>query len=134
MADRTVAAKLLVKPDSALWLSDTSQAGLIGELPPGASLAADLASAATAILFAQDAASLRKALSEHERSLGEPATFWVAYPKANRTDINRDTIWPIVAEFGMRPIGQVAIDDTWSALRFRKLKTGEAPFTGGVAR
>jgi len=35
------------------------------------------------------------------------------------------------AEFGMRPISQVAIDDVWSALRFRVLRTGEAPFTGG---
>jgi hypothetical protein len=31
----------------------------------------------------------------------------------------------------MRPISQVAIDDVWSALRFRVLRAGEAPFTGG---
>jgi len=55
----------------------------------------------------------------------------IAYPKANKTDINRDSLWPILAEFGMRPISQVAIDDVWSALRFRVLRTGEAPFTGG---
>jgi hypothetical protein len=30
----------------------------------------------------------------------------------------------------MRPIGQVAIDDTWSALRFRPLAPGET-FSGG---
>jgi hypothetical protein len=31
----------------------------------------------------------------------------------------------------MRPITQVAMDEVWSALRFRPLKEGEAPFTGG---
>jgi hypothetical protein len=31
----------------------------------------------------------------------------------------------------MRPIGQVSVDEAWSAMRFRTLKKGEAPFTGG---
>jgi hypothetical protein len=34
----------------------------------------------------------------------------------------------------MTPIGQVAVDQTWSALRFRPLKPGEAPFKGGGRR
>jgi hypothetical protein len=55
----------------------------------------------------------------------------VAYPKGGRADINRDSLWPILAEDGFRPVSQVALDDTWSALRFRPLKAGEAPFTGG---
>jgi hypothetical protein len=40
-------------------------------------------------------------------------------------------LWPILSEYAMRPIGQVAVDEVWSALRFRALKEGEAPFTGG---
>jgi hypothetical protein len=56
---------------------------------------------------------------------------WVAYPKGNRTDVNRDTLWPILDEHGMRPVTQVSINQVWSALRFRPLKEGEAPFTGG---
>ena len=31
----------------------------------------------------------------------------------------------------MRPVTQVSINQVWSALRFRPLKEGEAPFTGG---
>ena len=56
---------------------------------------------------------------------------WIAYPKGNRTDVNRDSLWPIVADFDMRPNGQVAIDDRWSALRFRSNRAGEGRFTGG---
>ncbi len=32
-----------------------------------------------------------------------------------------DTLWPILAGYGMRTIAQVAIDEVWSALRFRPL-------------
>jgi hypothetical protein len=63
--------------------------------------------------------------------LAAPAVLWFAYPKGGRADINRDTLWPLVATHGLRPITQVAIDDTWSALRFRPLRPDEAPFTGG---
>jgi hypothetical protein len=87
--------------------------------------------AATALVFADGAASAREILTTHNDQLARPTVFWVAYPKANKADINRDTLWPILAEYGMRPIGQVAIDEVWSALRFRPLKEGETPFSGG---
>ena len=56
---------------------------------------------------------------------------WIAYPKGNRSDINRDTLWPYLTEYNMRPITQIAVDETWSALRFRPLLAGEPPFAGG---
>jgi hypothetical protein len=37
----------------------------------------------------------------------------------------------MLAAHHLRPITQVAIDDYWSALRFRPLKPGEPPFMGG---
>jgi hypothetical protein len=52
-------------------------------------------------------------------------------PKANRADLNRDTLWPVLGEYGMRPVSQVAVDEVWSALRFRPRKPGQPPFTGG---
>lgn len=51
----------------------------------------------------------------------------------SRTDINRDSLWPILAEHGLRPVAQVSLDDVWSTMRFRPLKPGEAPFRGGAA-
>ncbi|MGH2588156.1 MAG: hypothetical protein ACRDJE_24825, partial [Dehalococcoidia bacterium] len=108
-----------------------SRLGLLAPLPEGVHEADGLGQATTALVFAADAASLRDILTAHQSQLAGPSTFWVAYPKGNRADINRDTLWPILTEYGMRPIGQVAVDDVWSALRFRPLKEGEAPFTGG---
>ena len=51
--------------------------------------------------------------------------------QGHRADLNRDTLWPVLGEYGMRPVSQVAVDEVWSALRFRPLKPGEPPFTGG---
>ncbi len=47
---------------------------------------------------------------------------WIAYPKGGsgiKTDVNRDKLWPVVQDSGWRPVRQVAIDDVWSAMRFR---------------
>lgn len=128
---KTVAEKLLIKADTAVWLSDPNRLGLLGNLPPGAVPAGSLMSARVAVLFADDAKHIRTELEHNRASLTSPEVLWVLYPKGNKTDLNRDTLWPIVSEYGLRPIGQVAIDDTWSALRFRPLKEGEPPFTGG---
>ena len=133
MSTKSIAEKLLIKPGTAVWSSEEGRVELIGPLPQGARVVETLEEATTAFLFGDDAASLRAIVAAHGAHLGEPDTVWVAYPKANRTDINRDSAWPILAEYGMRPIGQVAIDDVWSALRFRPLKPGEEQFTGGAA-
>ena len=132
MSMKSIAEKLMIKPGTAVWSSDQGRLGLIGPLPQGVRVVETLGDATTAILFGDDATSLRAMAAAQGAHLGEPGTVWVAYPKANRTDINRDSAWPILAEYGMRPIGQVAIDDVWSALRFRPLKPGEEPFTGGA--
>ena len=84
-----------------------------------------LGAADVALVFGDDEASVRKLLTKHAKDLTKPGILWVAYPKGNRADINRDTLWPILGEFGMRANMQVAIDDTWSALRFRPLAPGE---------
>ena len=131
MSAKSVAAKLLIKPNTTVWSSHAERIDLIGPLPEGVSVADMPVQATTALVFADDASSVRDILDRHKEQLTQPSTVWVAYPKANRTDINRDSLWPIVGEYGMRPIGQVAVDDVWSALRFRPLKEGEEPFTGG---
>lgn len=48
---------------------------------------------------------------------------WIAYPKAGQlgTDLNRDVLWELLGSRGVRPVRNVAIDDTWSALRFRPI-------------
>jgi hypothetical protein len=134
MTTKTVADKLLIKPNTTLWSSHPDRLGLLNPLPDGLSVVDAPAAATVALVFADDAAAIRDLIATHGDGLTEAATIWVAYPKGNRTDVNRDSLWPILAEHGLRPIGQVAVDDVWSALRFRPLQEGEAPFTGGKTR
>ena len=127
MTDRTVATKLLIKPHTTAWISGREHVALIEPLPEGAAWADGLADATTAVLFADDERALRAMLDAHADVLDRPTYLWIAYPKGGRADINRDSLWPIVADrIGMRPITQVALDETWSALRFRPLRPDEA--------
>jgi hypothetical protein len=129
---KTIAEKLQIKPNTTVWLSDPANLALLTPMPEGVREVDTMSTATTAVLFAEDAASARKLLKENAADLTKPAVFWVAYPKGNKADINRDTLWPIVADFDMRPNSQVAIDDRWSALRFRANREGEGRFTGGA--
>jgi hypothetical protein len=55
------------------------------------------------------------------QSASNDALTWVAYPKAGQlgTDLSRDTLAEALAELGVHPVRQIAVDDVWSALRFR---------------
>jgi hypothetical protein len=129
---KTIAEKLQIKPNTTVWLSDPARLPLLTPMPDGVREADAMATSSTAVLFVEDAASARTLLAKHAADLARPAALWVAYPKGNKADINREKLWPIVADFDMRPNAQVAIDDHWSALRFRPNREGESRFTGGA--
>lgn len=49
--------------------------------------------------------------------------FWLCYPKGTskrlKSDINRNKTWELMAPFGLEPVSQVAVDEDWSAMRFK---------------
>lgn len=45
-----------------------------------------------------------------------------ASSKRYRCEFNRDTGWASVGATGFEPVRQVAIDEDWSALRFRRVE------------
>lgn len=57
--------------------------------------------------------------------LAGDALLWMCYPKGTSKryscDFNRDTGWKVLGEYGLEPVRMVAIDEDWSALRFRKV-------------
>jgi len=69
----------------------------------------------------------RFTLEEHRTQIIDSAISdrltWVSYPKSGQlgTDLNRDALAELFAGSGIQPVRQVAIDDIWSALRFRPL-------------
>ena len=82
----------------------------------------DPSTADAVIGFAQSAADLASDdAAAVVAAAARDALAWVAYPKAGQlgTDLNRDTVAAALTDRGVRPVRQVAIDDVWSALRFR---------------
>jgi hypothetical protein len=50
--------------------------------------------------------------------------FWACYPKGTgsiKSDMKRETVWSALGIANLRPVTQIAIDDTWSALRGRPI-------------
>ena len=129
---KTIAEKLLIKPNTTIWLSHNAHLGRLTPLPDGVRQVDAVEAASVAIVFADSAAAVRDTLTGPKDELTKPAAVWVAYPKGGEADIDRDALWPIAAEFGLRPNGQVAIDDVWSGLRLRADRDGDAPFTAGT--
>jgi hypothetical protein len=131
MSEKTTASKLLIKPGAAVWVSDASRASLLGPMPADVAVVDVLTRADVAVVVADDAATIRAALEGNVDALASRPVLWVAYPKGGRADINRDSLWRLIAPYGLRPITQVAIDATWSALRFRPLRPDEVEPVGG---
>ncbi len=54
------------------------------------------------------------------------AVIWIAYPKGTsktfKCEFNRDCGWTVLGKAGFETVRQVAIDEDWSALRFRKVE------------
>jgi hypothetical protein len=54
------------------------------------------------------------------------AIVWFAYPKGSskkyKSQINRDNGWAVMGKAGFEPVRMVAIDEDWSALRFRRVE------------
>jgi hypothetical protein len=54
------------------------------------------------------------------------AIVWIAYPKGSSKrytcEFNRDSGWASMGAAGFEPVRQVAIDEDWSALRFRRVE------------
>jgi hypothetical protein len=74
-----------------------------------------------------------KSISEVERvapvtlhNLMADGVLWFCYPKKTskkyRSDIDRDHGWKVLNDSGLYGIRVVAIDEDWSALRFRNIK------------
>jgi hypothetical protein len=58
------------------------------------------------------------------RKAGGGAVLWFAYPKGTskkyKSQINRDHGWNMLVHEGFEPVRMVAIDEDWSAKRFRR--------------
>ena len=122
---QSFAQKLNLKPGQALALVNPPQgmASLLAGLLPENSLLHSVPEQAEAVLVfltRQDEAGLLPGIYTRLRASG---LAWAAYPKGGSkvpTDLNRDILWKLIEPLGWRPVRMVALDETWSAMRFRR--------------
>jgi hypothetical protein len=69
------------------------------------------------------------------------AIIWFAYPKGSskryKSEINRDSGWQALGAAGFEGVRMVAIDEDWSAVRFRRvefIKTMNRDVSGAMTR
>ena len=77
-----------------------------------------------ALVFATEQLEVDAAAADLAKLAPGDAVVWFAYPKGSskryKCSFNRDTGWKALGRAGFEPVRQVAIDEDWSALRFRR--------------
>lgn len=120
-----LAKKLQIKPGS-IWLLLNAPAGyedLLTPLPDGAQLKLSPEGGFDGMqLFVKDSAEIAATLQLIHPFLKPDTYLWLIYPKKNSgipTDLSMMSSWDEPAKYGLRPVASAAIDQRWSALRFR---------------
>lgn len=74
-------------------------------------------------IFAKNLAEAQAHAEAAVKALDGDGHLWLCYPKGTskkyKSDLNRNTGWGIFSPYEFEPVTQVAIDDDWSAMRFR---------------
>lgn len=78
------------------------------------------------LAFVRNAKNIQELTTVISPIIANDVTLWVAYPKKSSkkytSDINRDIGWQPLGDLGFEGVRQIAIDEDWSALRFRQVK------------
>jgi len=125
MAETSLVKKLVIKPGYQLLIMNAPEGytDLLGELPEGVIIDAAAEKQYDWVqLFVKSKADLNAHAPAAIAAVKPGGLLWFAYPKkssAIKTDINRDDGWEVVLNAGWDPVTQIAIDATWSALRFK---------------
>ena len=77
------------------------------------------------LLFVNSLAEVAERTPKAGKLVKPGGMLWLAYAKGSskvKTDVNRDKLWPVVEALGWRPVRQIALDEVWSALRFKPVE------------
>ena len=83
----------------------------------------EMSTKATIIKNLMEVIEIEQFISTIYQKLKGDAVIWLCYPKMTsknyKCDFNRDSGWTSLGKYNLEPVRQVAIDDDFSALRFR---------------
>jgi hypothetical protein len=115
-----ITAKLQLKPGTAVSILALPE-GVALDLANETIKATEPDNAAAVIAFVTNSSELDSTAAPVIRAARDDRLAWIAYPKAGKlnTDLSRDVLARLALDRGIQPVRQIAIDETWSALRFR---------------
>lgn len=122
MPDKSVAEKARIKPGTTVAVLNP-QPGVVESLGlPDDTRFVEPADAQLVFLFVSTIAELEAQMPPAVAALAPGAAIWVFFRKGSKSaglDMNRDSVWAVAERLGMRPLGLVGVDQTWSAFRLR---------------
>ncbi|HEY9000039.1 MAG TPA: YdeI/OmpD-associated family protein [Mucilaginibacter sp.] len=131
-----LAKKLQVKP-SKHWLLFNAPANyltLLELLPEGVTVSYEAKGTFDGVqLFVKNSSELIESLKIVVPTLKPDTIFWVIYPKKNsgiETDLAMMGSWTAPSDHGLEPVASAAVDETWTALRFRPVGQVKASNVG----
>ncbi len=99
---------------------------LIGDLPEGATVVADAASADLVLLFVDELAGVTAAARAAHNRVRDGGRLWIAYrkgagrrPGGGAEPLHRDTLQAALAAVGLEGVTLISLDETWSAMRVK---------------
>ena len=126
ISDTPLAKKLQVKPGNKVGLINAPQgaAAKFTVLPEGATLSEKAAKGSDVVIgFLRKEAELAKVAEAAQKAVKPDGILWLCYLKGGAkvgTDLNRDILWRAAKPLGLEANTQIAFDDEWSAMRFRR--------------
>ena len=120
-----LAKKLQIKPGKQ-WLLFNAPANyltLLEPLPEGASVSYEAKGSFAGVqLFVKNSTELIESLKVVVSVLRPDSVFWVIYPKKSsgiESDLEMMGSWYEMGKYGYGGVAAAAVDETWTALRFR---------------
>jgi hypothetical protein len=120
--------KLVIKPGFKCLVINSPQGYLeqLGTLPQGAVISQTMPGKEANFdfiqLFVVSVREIHTLGTAVLKAARENGVLWISYPKKGgglETDLSRDICCTEMKAYGLEPVSQVAVDDTWSALRFK---------------
>ncbi len=125
MTDRPLTEKLGLKGQLRALILNAPKGyrTLLGPLPPDITVNTKPSGQYDFVhLFVNNQAELGQLGPSTLKAVKPTGILWISYPRQGgglETDINRDKGWDLVTKSGFEAASQVAVNDAWSALRFR---------------
>lgn len=126
MTVNTLSKKLQFKPDQQALILNAPSGYLdrLTPLPEGVVLFSDATDGNFDFVqvFVKNKEELESLLPTVLKASIPDSLIWIAYLKGGKkagTDLNRDILWEAVSQHNLTGVSLIALDENWSAMRFR---------------